>query len=564
MTKRVFQSIFLCAAVTLILTAVFTTLFQYRTARENLQTQIEEEATYIAEAFDTVESGARASLFDRIGKISQNRITWISERGEVLYDNRADAGTMDNHLSRPEVSEAASDGAGESERDSATRKTETLYYALRLSDGSFLRIAAESASLWGVLASTYSPLLLIAAVVLLLAGLIAFVLTRAIVRPFNTLDLKHPLENKTYDELSPLLRRLDKQNQESHEQVRLLTARQEEFDLITSGMQEGLVIFSKDGTVLSANAAARAILSGETGGSYLQLCREKHYLSVVESALAGKAKTKKMKQGGRVYTLTATPVQNALNENAAVLFIVDITDSELSEKMRREFSANVSHELKTPLTSILGYAEIIGNGLANASDIPKFADRIHKEAARLLTLIEDIIKLSQLDEDELRAEFVPVELSELCQNVLQELSQKAEKAGVTLQFSGGEQTVSGFEPSLYEMIYNLCDNAIAYNKPGGSVNVSLEKTPENKIRLTVRDTGIGIAEEHLGRVFERFYRVDKSHSKETGGTGLGLSIVKHAALMHDAELSIESTPQVGTTVQILFKPLSQLNAGNKF
>ena len=555
MTKRVFQSIFLCAAVTLILTAVFTTLFQYRTARENLQTQIEEEATYISEAFNTVESGARASLFDRIGKISQNRITWISENGEVLYDNRADAGSMDNHLSRPEVSEAASNGAGESERDSATRKTETLYYALRLSDGSLLRIAAESASLWGVLASTYSPLLLIAAVVLLLAGLIAFVLTRAIVRPFNTLDLKHPLENKTYDELSPLLRRLDKQNQESHEQVRLLTARQEEFDLITSGMQEGLVIFSKDGTVLSANAAARAILSGETGGSYLQLCREKHYLSVVESALAGKAKTKKMKQGGRVYTLTATPVQNSLAGNAAVLFIVDITDSELSEKMRREFSANVSHELKTPLTSILGYAEIIGNGLAEESDIPKFADRIHKEAARLLTLIEDIIKLSQLDEDELRAEFVPVELSELCQNVLQELSQKAEKAGVTLHFSGGEQTVSGFEPSLYEMIYNLCDNAIAYNKPGGSVNVSLEKTPENKIRLTVRDTGIGIAEEHLGRVFERFYRVDKSHSKETGGTGLGLSIVKHAALMHDAELSIESTPQVGTTVQILFKPL---------
>lgn len=555
MTKRVFQSIFLCAAVTLILTAVFTTLFQYRTARENLQTQIEEEATYISEAFDTVESGARASLFDRIGKISQNRITWISENGEVLYDNRADADNMDNHLSRPEVSEAASDGTGESERDSATRKTETLYYALRLSDGSLLRIAAESASLWGILGDTYSPLLLIAAVVLLLAGFIAFVLTRAIVRPFNTLDLKHPLENKTYDELSPLLRRLDKQNQESHEQVRLLTARQEEFDLITSGMQEGLVIFSKDGTVLSANAAARAILSGETGGSYLQLCREKHYLSLVESALAGKAKTKKMKQGGRVYTLTATPVQNSLAGNAAVLFIVDITDSELSEKMRRDFSANVSHELKTPLTSILGYTEIIGNGLANESDIPKFADRIHKEAARLLTLIEDIIKLSQLDEDELRAEFVPVELSELCQNVLQELSQKAEKAGVTLHFSGSEQTVSGFEPSLYEMIYNLCDNAIAYNKPGGSVNVSLEKTPENKIRLTVRDTGIGIAEEHLGRVFERFYRVDKSHSKETGGTGLGLSIVKHAALMHDAELSIESTPQVGTTVQILFKPL---------
>lgn len=555
MTKRVFQSIFLCAAVTLILTAVFTTLFQYRTARENLQTQIEEEATYISEAFDTVESGARASLFDRIGKISQNRITWISENGEVLYDNRADADNMDNHLSRPEVSEAASDGTGESERDSATRKTETLYYALRLSDGSLLRIAAESASLWGILGDTYSPLLLIAAVVLLLAGFIAFVLTRAIVRPFNTLDLKHPLENKTYDELSPLLRRLDKQNQESHEQVRLLTARQEEFDWITSGMQEGLVIFSKDGTVLSANAAARAILSGETGGSYLQLCREKHYLSVVESALAGKAKTKKMKQGGRVYTLTATPVQNSLAGNAAVLFIVDITDSELSEKMRREFSANVSHELKTPLTSILGYTEIIGNGLAEESDIPKFADRIHKEAARLLTLIEDIIKLSQLDEDELRAEFVPVELSELCQNVLQELSQKAEKAGVTLHFSGGEQTVSGFEPSLYEMIYNLCDNAIAYNKLGGSVNVSLEKTPEDKIRLTVRDTGIGIAEEHLGRVFERFYRVDKSHSKETGGTGLGLSIVKHAALMHDAELSIESTPQVGTTVQILFKPL---------
>lgn len=326
----------------------------------------------------------------------------------------------------------------------------------------------------------------------------------------------------------------------------------EEFNAIVAGMPDGLVVFAADGSIVSANPAAREILAGDATGGYRSLSRDKHYLSVVESALAGKTKTKKMKRAGRVYSLSAAPAAGTEENTAAVLFIVDVTDAELSKKMRREFSANVSHELKTPLTSILGYAEIIGNGLVKPEDIPKFAGRIRKEAARLLTLIEDIIKLSRLDEDELRAEFAPVELHALCEAVLGELAAKAEKSQVTLSLSGGETVVNGFEPALYEMVHNLCDNAIAYNRPGGGVRVVLE-TVDGRPQLSVSDDGIGIAEEHLGRIFERFYRVDKSHSKDTGGTGLGLSIVKHDAELHDAQLSVESTSGVGTTIRVLFR-----------
>ncbi len=347
-------------------------------------------------------------------------------------------------------------------------------------------------------------------------------------------------------------KRLQVHDEEAARREKQLAQSVEEFNAIIAGMPDGLVVFAADGSIVSANPAAREILAGDTTGGYQSLSREKHYLSVVESALAGETKTKKMKRAGRVYSLSAAPAAGTEKNTAAVLFIVDITDAELSKKMRREFSANVSHELKTPLTSILGYAEIIGNGLVKPEDIPKFAGRIRKEAARLLTLIEDIIKLSRLDEDELRAEFAPVELHGLCEAVLGELAAKAEKSQVTLSLTGGETVVSGFEPALYEMVHNLCDNAIAYNRPGGGVRVALE-TVDGRPQLSVSDDGIGIAPEHLGRIFERFYRVDKSHSKDTGGTGLGLSIVKHDAQLHDAQLSVDSTPGVGTTIRVLFR-----------
>ena len=347
-------------------------------------------------------------------------------------------------------------------------------------------------------------------------------------------------------------KQLQAHDEEAAQREKQLAQSVEEFNAIIAGMPDGLVVFAADGSIVSANPAAREILAGDTTGGYQSLSREKHYLSVVESALAGETKTKKMKRAGRVYSLSAAPATGTKGDTAAVLFIVDITDAELSKKMRREFSANVSHELKTPLTSILGYAEIIGNGLVKAEDIPKFAGRIRKEAARLLTLIEDIIKLSRLDEDELRAEFAPVELHGLCEAVLGELAAKAEKSQVTLSLTGKATVVSGFEPALYEMVHNLCDNAIAYNRPGGGVRVALE-TVDGRPQLSVADDGIGIAPEHLGRIFERFYRVDKSHSKDTGGTGLGLSIVKHDAQLHDAQLSVDSTPGVGTTIRVLFR-----------
>lgn len=555
MRKRVFLSIFLCAAVTLLLTAAFTELFLYRSASESLQSEVREEAAYIAAAFDTMETDAREAYIAALGETAANRITRIAADGEVLFDSAASAPQLENHLDRPEVASAIANGTGEDRRQSETLGEYTYYYAMRLSDGSVLRIANTEPNPYGLWRSSFGVLAAVAALVLLLAAVIAWLLTQSIVRPFNEIDLRHPLENHTYAELSPLLSRMEKQNREIDAQMQMLRARREEFEVITSNMQEGLVLVSQDGEVLSANAAAVRILSGTAGGSYLDLCRDKHYISVVESALSGKAKTEKMRRGGRVYTLAATPAQGTLRENAAVLFIVDVTDSELSEKMRREFSANVSHELKTPLTSILGYAEIIGNGLVKAEDIPKFTGRIQKEAARLLTLIEDIIKLSQLDEDELRAEFMPVDLYALCETVVQELTPKAQKAQITLKLAGESALVSGFEPSLFEMVHNLCDNAIAYNRSGGFVHITVQAEDEC-VRLSVADNGIGIAEEHIGRIFERFYRVDKSHSKETGGTGLGLSIVKHAALLHDAALSVESEPQVGTTVCVVFKKLA--------
>ena len=329
-------------------------------------------------------------------------------------------------------------------------------------------------------------------------------------------------------------KQLQAHDEEAAQREKQLAQSVEEFNAIIAGMPDGLVVFAADGSIVSANPAAREILAGDTTGGYQSLSREKHYLSVVESALAGETKTKKMKRAGRVYSLSAAPATGTKGDTAAVLFIVDITDAELSKKMRREFSANVSHELKTPLTSILGYAEIIGNGLVKPEDIPKFAGRIRKEAY------------------ELRAEFAPVELHGLCEAVLGELAAKAEKSQVTLSLTGGETVVSGFEPALYEMVHNLCDNAIAYNRPGGGVRVALE-TVDGRPQLSVADDGIGIAPEHLGRIFERFYRVDKSHSKDTGGTGLGLSIVKHDAQLHDAQLSVDSTPGVGTTIRVLFR-----------
>jgi two-component system phosphate regulon sensor histidine kinase PhoR len=381
--------------------------------------------------------------------------------------------------------------------------------------------------------------------------LIARLLTKAVVKPINKLDLDNPLSNDTYEELSPLLLRMEKQKKEIKTRMDELTKTRDDFNFITDNMSEGLVIFSEKGYVLASNKSANKILGISQKQYYLESCRDSSYIELIESSLNGKPHTAKINRSGYTYQLFASPVKEESKNFATVLFITDITEKDQAEQRRKEFSANVSHELKTPLTSILGYAELISKEIAKKEDIPRFGELIHREAARLLQVIEDIIKLSKLDEADLIKEFEDVRLDELCLTVINDLKQKALGYKVKCSFEGQKTIIKGYFPILYEMIYNLCDNAIVYNKAEGSVILTLEKN-DNKAVLTVADTGIGIPQEHLPRVFERFYRVDKSHSKDTGGTGLGLSIVKHAASLHDAKIDISSKINKGTRISIYF------------
>ena len=549
MKKRIFLSICFASLISVLLSSVFIGGVIYRNSEKEIKTEIRNEAFYLAHTLEFI--GCDMAYLSDTGENVSNRITLIDADGTVLYDNYAEENDMTNHMSRPEVADAAAKGTGEAVRYSNTVGEKTYYYAVRLSDGTIVRIANTSKTVYGVIKNAVGWIILIAIAVLIVAVVIAYLLSRSIIKPINNLNIDSPLSNNTYEELSPLLRRMDKQNAEIASKIRILKEKQNELDYITSSMSEGLVIFSETGNILSANASAGRILKGMTEGSYLMLSRDADYISCVESALKGKASTKKMKTENKVYSLSASPVANESKDYAAVLFIVDITDRELAEQMRREFTANVSHELKTPLTSILGYAEIISNGIAKPEDINGFAGRIYSEASRLMTLIQDIIHLSRLDEGELRHEFEKVNLSEVCKKAVNDLSEKAKAAKITLNEDIDDIVINGYEPVLYEIVFNLCDNAIIYNKPEGSVSVSL-KSDSSKAILTVSDTGIGIAPEHQARIFERFYRVDKSRSKETGGTGLGLSIVKHGAMLHDAEIAISSKPDKGTSISITF------------
>ncbi len=399
-----------------------------------------------------------------------------------------------------------------------------------------------------------NPILAAGSVFIILTALlvlVTFLLSRWISKPLRNLSFNNPLSNRTYEELDPMLSSIEKKNAEIADRMEALTRQRSEFDHITANMSEGIVMISSEGIILSANKSAKAILSIENGGYYTDLKNGEDVINILKGAFEGKRTVENIKRSGKIYRLTASPVTNPYGEYSVVLLILDVTSSEQAESLRREFSANVSHELKTPLTTILGYAEIISNGVARSEDVPAFATQIHSEASRLLTLIEDIIKLSRLDEKNLKAEFEAVELYGLCEKVVSQLSDKAKKLGVSLEFDGIYSTVNGIRPVLYEIIFNLTDNALTYNKSGGNVKISLSGDPDHPT-LSVTDTGIGIAKEDQERVFERFYRVDKSHSKETGGTGLGLSIVKHGVLLHGARLSLESTLGKGTIVTVEF------------
>ena len=479
------------------------------------------------------------------------RITWLKADGTVLYDTRADASTMENHAQRQEVRQALANGAGESSRYSATLLEKTLYYAQRLPDGTVLRLSASRVTMGVLLLSMLPAILAVIAVALILSAILAGRVSRHIVRPLNTLDLEHPLENDAYEELSPLLRRLEHQRRQIDEQLRALRRRSEEFEQITASMTEGLVLLDNNGTILSVNPAAGTVFHADqscVGQPLLTVERDPVVSHALRDAMETGHSEKRLERDGREYQFDMTRIQTDGESVGAVLLTFDVTEQAFAERNRREFTANVSHELKTPLQGIIGSAELLENGMVQPDDVPRFVGHIRSEAQRLVTLINDILRLSELDEGgSLPTE--PVELLALCRDTANSLEAAAQKRGITVTVTGDEVSVPGVRRLLTETIFNLCDNAIKYNRDGGSVTVTVGRDGGEAV-VTVSDTGIGIPAEHQGRVFERFYRVDKSHSKASGGTGLGLSIVKHAVRYHHGTVTLDSREGEGTTFTI--------------
>ncbi|MDD3429617.1 MAG: ATP-binding protein [Oscillospiraceae bacterium] len=554
MKKKIFHQFCLLTVLAVLLSSVLVTLALYNQFYEDLCRNVRSEAKMLSLTIQD----KNAAYLTQAGSVNEDtRLTVIAPDGTVLFDNRADSATMENHLNRTEVQLALENGTGEITRYSNTLGRQTYYYALKLSDGNILRIAATIDSAFAVLINCIPWMLLIGGGVILFALLMAHRQTEKIVGPLNMLNLEKPLENDVYDELAPLLSRIEHQRIQIDRQMSTMRKKQKEFSAIAENMSEGLVTLRASGEVLTINKAAAYFLGVEEnsceGNFILALNRSVEMQNAVETAAKGKIGEEVLTLNDRSYQLMASPVFNEDVIQGTVLLILDITEKQLAEQMRREFTANVSHELKTPLTSISGYAELIQNGMAKPQDIPDFANRIYDEASRLIKLVEDIIELSRLDEAKVTLTKECVHLQKIAQQVAQRLQPTAEKRQVTLQVQAAtaQDTVFAVPQLIEEMIYNLCDNAIKYNRPGGSVTIAVGPGPQG-VMLTVSDTGIGIELKHQSRVFERFYRVDKSHSKATGGTGLGLSIVKHIAEYHGARIGITSRLGKGTTISVDF------------
>ena len=560
MTKRIFRSIFLVAIAVLAVSFLLSLAMLYGYFNDQYAVGLQDQAQFIAAGLESQGKTYLENLENpenpegMEGNALHTRITWVAADGTVLFDNTIDPLTLGNHLDREEIREAIAVGEGSATRYSDTLTRETVNYARRLSDGSVLRVSDSHDSMLTLLLRLLAPILGVAAVAVTVSGLLSYGIARKVTEPLNQLDLSHPERSKTYKELTPLLDRLTKQNQQIREQMEQLKRRQKEFAAITENMSEGLLVVDAMGNLLSYNVGALHLLDAahiEPSANVLTIDDSEGFHRAITGALDGMHATELADYDGRVYQIIANPVREKNETVGAVLMILDVTEREEREKLRREFSANVTHELKTPLTSISGFAEMIQMGIARPEDVGHFAGKIHSEAQRLLGLIDDILRLSQLDENSIPGEKTAVELSLLTAQVVDRLLPTAGRRAVTIETRLSPAKVMGVSQILDEMIYNLVDNAIKYNHEQGKVFVTLEKEG-GKVRLTVRDTGIGIPDADRARVFERFYRVDKSHSKEIGGTGLGLSIVKHGAAFHGAALTLDSTPGQGTVVSVLF------------
>lgn len=539
----------LVSSLITVLGLAFVVGILYHYFQGQLMDELKKEAVYIARGVESAGTDYLQQLNDE-----DSRITYVDESGKVIYDNEANVESMDNHGRRKEIREAEINGEGADERMSSTLSEKTMYYAVRLENGNVLRVSSNQASVWMLLLQLLPPFVAVLILMLLLSGVFASRLSGKVVEPLNGLDLEHPEENDAYDEVQPLLSKIGRQSRQIRLQLEAARRQQKEFSIITENMQEGLLVIDRYTMVLSVNSSVGKLLKVKeikTGESVYLLNRSEEFRDVVCQVLEGKHEDKVLRLDGSDIQVIANPVTRENKTEGAVILLVDVTEKVEREQLRREFSANVSHELKTPLTSISGFAEIMQDGFVKDEDVKVFAGRIYKEAQRLIRLVGDVIRISRLDEGGLPYQWEKLDLYSLTHDIFSTLHEAAEKQEVHMYMEGGSTVLDTVPMIMEEVLYNVCDNAVKYNHRGGEVFVKL-KDEGDAVRVNVRDTGIGIPKEDQERIFERFYRVDKSHSREIGGTGLGLSIVKHGVKTLNGRLWLNSEPGQGTEIIMEF------------
>ena len=549
MSKKIFKYIMLVSSLITVLGLAFVVGILYHYFQGQLMSELKKEAVYISRGVESAGTDYLMQLNDE-----DSRITYVDESGKVIYDNEANVESMDNHGRRKEIREAEINGEGADERMSSTLSEKTMYYAVRLENGNVLRVSSNQASVWMLLLQLLPPFVAVLILMLLLSGVFASRLSGKVVEPLNGLDLEHPEENDAYDEVQPLLSKIGRQSRQIRLQLEAARRQQKEFSIITENMQEGLLVIDRYTMVLSVNSSVGKLLKVKeikTGESVYLLNRSEEFRDVVGQVLEGKHEDKVLRLDGSDIQVIANPVTRENKIEGAVILLVDVTEKVEREQLRREFSANVSHELKTPLTSISGFAEIMQDGFVKDEDVKVFAGRIYKEAQRLIRLVGDVIRISRLDEGGLPYQWEKLDLYSLTHDIFSTLHEAAEKQEVHMYMEGGSTVLDTVPMIMEEVLYNVCDNAVKYNHRGGEVFVKL-KDGSDVVRVIVRDTGIGIPKEDQERIFERFYRVDKSHSREIGGTGLGLSIVKHGVKTLNGRLWLNSEPGQGTEIIMEF------------
>lgn len=552
MTKKILTGVIGVSLVIMLVCVGLVMGIMYDYMGQKIDEQMADEAVLAEEAWLAGGQDFLDSMEQRPD--IKSRITVISSDGKVLYDSMADSTKMENHLEREEVKEALTDGIGKASRTSYTLEEDTRYYAKKTADGNVIRISTRHYSQLGLLLDTFGMIIITVSVLIVLSVFISYRVARAIVKPINDIDLDNPDISENYEELGPLLHRIHQQNIKIKGQMENLRRSREEFSIITENMSEGLIIIDKDAEILTYNRSAAHMLrssGGRTEGSVLKLNRSEPFRKAVNEALSGKNATTYLDEGNSVYEIIANPASDKDEVTGAIIIIMDVTEKERGETLRREFTSNVSHELKTPLTSIYGVSDMLASGLVKPEDVAGFAGTIKEEASRLISLIDDIIKLSRLDESTGPQQMETIDVFETARDAVNRLSVKAQSANVELSLSGEPSEIVGVQHILDEIIYNVCENAIKYNRPGGFVRISVRNDDDESL-ITVSDSGIGIPKADRERVFERFYRVDKSHSKEIGGTGLGLSIVKHGVMYLGGRVELESEEGRGTVVTVGF------------